>query len=141
MTTARDLYDLRWIVSTPNIERPLNKALIRRLSVLKIWMDTNGMHAGATHWKQGHAGSVFEPDRWLRDRSEDDFDAEYIGALAAPTPTAKELSDAARAAYAFLADLDDDETVVAKSDARDRSLVIRMMPELPSPAFDPKTLF
>ena len=140
-TTARDLYDLRWIASTPNIERSLDKALVRRLSVLKIWVDTNGMHAGATHWKPGHAGSVFEPDRWLRDRSEDDFDAEDIGALAVPAPTAKELSDGVRAAYTFLADLDDDETVVAKSDARDRSLVIRIMSELSSPAFDPKTLF
>ncbi|WP_172623486.1 nucleotidyl transferase AbiEii/AbiGii toxin family protein [Arabiibacter massiliensis] len=140
-TTARDLYDLRWIASTPSVERFLDKALIRKLSVLKIWVDTNGMHAGATHWKPGHAGSVFKPGRWLRDRSGDDFDAEDIGALAVPAPSAKELSDAVMTAYAFLSDLDDDEAVVAKSDARDRSLVIRMISELPSPAFDPRTLF
>ena len=95
-TTARDLYDLRWIASTPSIERSLDKALIRKLSVLKIWADTNGMHAGATYWRPGHAGSVFEPARWLRDRSGDSFDAEDIGALAVPTPTAKGCKDGLR---------------------------------------------
>ena len=33
--------------------------------------------------------------------------------------------------YTFLLDLDDDEVVVARSDPRDRALVLKMLSELP----------
>lgn len=140
-TTARDMYDLRWLMTSPSIAPTIDTDLVRRLAVLKIWVDTNGMHAGETYWRPGHTGSTFDPQRWLRARDESEFDPEDIGALAVPRPTAKEMSDAVRERFAFLADLGDDERIIARSDPRDRSLVIRAMSELPAPTFDCLSLY
>ena len=129
-TTARDMYDLAWVAGTPAISQSLDWALIRRLAVLKVWVDTNGMHAGRSYWQPAHRGSAFDSERWLRKRGEDEFDLEDIGALAVPTPTAAALSKAVGIGYSFLADLDSDELVAARSDERDRSLVIRMLKDL-----------
>jgi predicted nucleotidyltransferase component of viral defense system len=130
-TTARDMYDLAWVMTTPTVASHLDKVLIRRLAVLKIWVDAHGMHAGNTFWKPGHEGPAFHPDKWLRDRSNGDFDIDDIGALSVPAPTAKELSDTVTTHYQFLADLDDDEQMIAHADANDRSLVLRLISELP----------
>lgn len=51
------------------------------------------------------------------------------------------MSDAVRERFAFLADLDEDELVIARSDPRDRSLVIKAMAELPDTTFDPSSLY
>ena len=131
-TLARDMYDLHWIMTTPTIARTLDRPLIRRLAVLKIWTDTNGIHAGSTFWKPGHEGHPFDPEHWLRERDKEDFDAEDIGALTVPVPTAKQLSDSVRAHYEFLDMLDEDELVIANSDERDRALVIKTLKKLPT---------
>ncbi|OJX65490.1 MAG: hypothetical protein BGO95_10505 [Micrococcales bacterium 73-13] len=130
-TPARDMYDLRWAITTPTVSRSLDLSLIRRLAVLKIWVDANGAHAGNTWWKPGHEGPAFDPDHWLRDRSHGEFDEEDIGALAVPIPTAAELSDALRTHFSFLADLDADEQVIAKAREHDRPLALRLLAELP----------
>jgi len=130
-TPARDMYDLRWVMTNTAETGELDLALMRRLAVLKIWVDANGVHAGDTFWKPGHEGPPFDPDLWLRDRSNDEFDEEDIGALAVPVPTASELSEALRNYFAFLADLDDDEKTVARALERDRPLVLRLLGELP----------
>ena len=130
-TPARDMYDLRWVMTNPPITQTLDLALIRRLAVLKIWVDANGANAGQTWWKPGHEGPPFDPDRWLRDRSHGEFDEEDIGALAVPTPTATELSDALRTQFRFLADLDDDERVLAQAREQDRPLALRALASLP----------
>ncbi|MCL2654341.1 MAG: nucleotidyl transferase AbiEii/AbiGii toxin family protein [Coriobacteriia bacterium] len=130
-TPARDLYDLCWIMSNPGTIGSLDKPLIRRLALLKIWVDTNGVHAGTTYWQPGHKGLAFDPEVWLRDRSKEGFDIDDIGALTAPSPTASELSDGVRTHFAFLAELDDDEGIVAHVNERDRALVLRMLSELP----------
>lgn len=140
-TTARDMYDLRWIMANSVIAATVDKALVRRLAVLKIWVDTNGMHAGDVFWKPGHQGSVFDPASWLRERDESEFDPEDIGALAIPRPSAREMSDTVRERFAFLADLDADELEIAQSDPRSRSLVIKTMSSLPGKTFDAETLF
>lgn len=140
-TTARDMYDLRWLITNPSIACNIDRSLVRRLAVLKIWVDTNGLHAGNTWWKPAHKGSVFIPERWLRARDESEFDPEDIGALAVPRPTAQEMSDAVRKNYAFLADLDETETIIAKSDERDRAIVIGAMSELANASFDASTLY
>lgn len=119
-------------MATSTIASHLDTDLIRRLAVLKIWTDTNGMHAESTHWKPGHAGSMFVPEQWLRKRDESEFDIEDIGALAVPPPTVKQLSEEVRRRYAFLSELDNEETIIAHSDERDRSLVIKMMRTLPT---------
>lgn len=130
-TPARDMYDLRWAMTNPAITRTLDLPLIRRLAVLKIWVDANGVHAGNTWWKPGHEGPAFEPDRWLRDRSHGEFDEEDIGALAVPIPTAVELSDSLRAHFRFLSDLDDVEQTLALAREQDRPLALQTLESLP----------
>jgi predicted nucleotidyltransferase component of viral defense system len=130
-TPARDMYDLRWVMMNTQIAGELDPALVRRLAVLKIWVDANGVRAGDTFWKPGHEGPGFDPDRWLRDRSVGEFDDEDIGALAVPVPTADELSEAVRSHFKFLADLDDDERVLAQARERDRRLALRALAALP----------
>jgi predicted nucleotidyltransferase component of viral defense system len=130
-TPARDMYDLRWVMTNTPITGKLDHALVRRLATLKIWVDANGLHAGDTFWKPGHEGPAFHPEKWLRDRSTDEFDEQDIGALAVPTPTAAELSEALRAHFRFLTDLDDDERLVAQAREQDRPVVLRALAALP----------
>jgi predicted nucleotidyltransferase component of viral defense system len=130
-TPARDMYDLRWVMTNTAITGPLDLALIRRLAVLKIWVDANGAHADSTWWKPGHEGPPFDPARWLRDRSGGEFDEEDIGALAVPKPTAAELSDALRTQFRFLKDLDEDERILARAREQDRPLALRAIAALP----------
>jgi len=130
-TPARDMYDLRWIATNPSIVGCLDQPLIRRLVVLKIWVDANGLHAGNTFWRPGHRGFAFDPENWLRARSSDEFDTEDIGALTVPPPTAKELSESLRLYYRFLLDLDEEECIVAQAREQDRPLVLRLLSELP----------
>lgn len=125
------MYDLAWLMKNPETAKTLDRDLVRRLALLKIWVDSNGMHAGGTAWKPGHKASTFDPERWLRRRDEGEFDLEDIGALAIPTPTAKELCDKVRTSFAFLADLTEEERELSRSNGRDRSLAIRMLQELP----------
>lgn len=130
-TTARDMYDLAWICSQGRLWSELDKGLIRRLTVLKVWTDSNGMHAGGASWDPAHAKSSFDPERWLRPRGEKEFDMEDIGALAVPTPRPEELSERVSAGFAFLAELDAQEEQLAQSDPRDRGLAIRLLESLP----------
>lgn len=130
-TTARDMYDLAWICSQSRLWNELDKNLIRRLAVLKVWTDSNGVHAGNAAWGPAHAKSRFDPDRWLRPRGAGEFDMEDIGALAVPTPKPEELSKQVSAGFAFLGELDAQEERLAQSDPRDRKLAIRLLEELP----------
>jgi hypothetical protein len=99
------MYDLRWAATNPAVTGRLDRPLIRRLAVLKIWVDANGLHAGNTFWRPGHQGPPFDPDNWLRDRWAHEFDIEDIGTLAVPVPSSSELSEAIRTHYRFLANL------------------------------------
>jgi predicted nucleotidyltransferase component of viral defense system len=131
VTPARDLYDLRWIMTNASLSCRLDLALIRRLSVLKIWCDAHGISADGTHWKPGHEAFEFDPDRWLRDRSKEDIDIDDIGALAVPIPNVKEMSEVVSMQFRFLKDLTDSESVVAQIRGQDRALVLKMLAELP----------
>lgn len=130
-TTARDMYDLAWICSQGRLWSELDKDLIRRLAVLKIWTDSNGMHAGNTAWGPARARSTFDPGRWLRPRDAGEFDMEDIGSLAVPTPRPEMLSERVSDGFAFLAELDAQEEQLAQSDPRDRGLAIRLLEGLP----------
>ena len=130
-TAARDMYDLAWICSQRQLWSELDKSLVRRLAVLKVWTDSNGMHAGGASWGPAHAKSSFDTERWLRPRGEKEFDMEDIGALAVPTPRPEELSERVSAGFAFLAELDPQEGRLAHSDPRDRGLAIRLLESLP----------
>jgi len=99
--------------------------------VLKIWVDSYGMHYGNIFWHPAHEPSVFDPDRWLNGRSPKDVDAEDIGTLAVPAPTPEDLIKRLKTNYGFLAELDEIEQTIAKSNQKDRRLVIQSLTELP----------
>ena len=130
-TPARDMYDLRW-VAEHLLRTRLDLPLLRRLAVLKIWVDSFGVTTGAggTAWLPAHAGGPFEPHVWLRPRQRGEYDEEDIGVLAIPPPKLEDMSAQVSAAYAFLADLDDDERLVAQARAQDRPVVLAMLGEL-----------
>lgn len=130
-TPARDMYDLRWVMTNTPTTGKLDHALVRRLAILKIWVDANGLRAGDTFWKPGHEGPAFNPEKWLRDRSAGEFDEQDIGALAVPAPTAAELSEALRTHFRFLADLDDGERTLAQAREQDRPFAPRALAALP----------
>lgn len=131
VTTARDMYDLAWIAGNGALWRHIDQPLVRRLSVLKIWVDANGLHAGATCWAPAHAGLPFNPSHWLRKRDAKEFDIEDIGALAVPTPKPEELSERVRKSFAFLQELDDEERIIANASGKDRALAIHLLENLP----------
>jgi len=130
-TPARDMYDLRWVMSNGPVTGPIDLELVRHLAVLKIWVDANGLHAGNTLWKPGHEGPAFDPEQWLRNRTSDEFDMEDIGALAVPAPSVSELSDALRAHFQFLKELTPEEQVLAAAREQDRPLALRLIEGLP----------
>ncbi len=140
-TTARDLYDLNWIMENVSVCKNLDKNLIRRLVVLKIWCDSNGIHCEETEYRKAHSSSVFNPEYWLRERSEKEVDLEDIGTLAVPTPSVKNLVDRLRKNYEFLKELDEKELVIANSDERDRKAVLQALKELPDNRFQKLLLF
>jgi predicted nucleotidyltransferase component of viral defense system len=131
-TTARDIYDLVWIWQTFRRQSGvrIDANLIRRLAVLKIWVDANGLSADGTSWKPGHEAFPFDPERWLRERSARDFDTEDIGHLAVPPPDLDELGKDLRTCYSFLLDLDADERAVADLHGGHRQRVLRMLTDL-----------
>ena len=114
----------------------LDKSLIRRLSVLKIWVDANGVSGAGGSWGPAHVGTAFDPESWLRPRTAKEFDIEDIGALAVPKHEPEKLSEAVRNGFAFLADLDEDEAAIAQSSPKDRALALRMLSELPGGRLD-----
>lgn len=125
----RDAYDLCWVSATPGLH--LDQALVRRLAVLKCWVDLHGLHHGAVSWHPLPSAAGFDPDRWTRPRRARDFDDDSIGLLTTPPPDLDELGRRLVDRYAWLADLDADERRVAHGNAGDRSLVLRMLAELP----------
>lgn len=135
-TPARDMYDLRWVMMNRDAVGELDLPLIRRLAVLKIRVDANGLHSGATFWKPGHEGHPFDVERWLRDRTGSEFDPEGVGALAVPIPTVSDLSESLRTHFAFLADLDEDERQLALAREQDRPLALSLLAKLPGRRLD-----
>ncbi len=135
-STARDMYDLNWLMETNDIARKIDKGLLRRLVVLKIWIDSFGMHCGNVFWRPAHSPSYFDPSRWLNNRTPKDVDSEDIGLLAVPSPTAEDLINRLRTNFDFLMDLDDVEKTIAKSNQKDRGLVIHALSELPGKRLD-----
>jgi predicted nucleotidyltransferase component of viral defense system len=132
-TTARDVYDLVWIWRNYRHQNGVNldPALIRRLTVLKIWVDAFGLEASGTRWKPGHEAAPFDPTTWLRTRPAKEFDREDIGELSVPAPDLDDLGSDLVSGYSFLADLDPDETMVASLSGAHRPLVLSMLAALP----------
>lgn len=128
-TYARDAYDLIWIARTPNLS--LDHDLVRRLAVLKCWVDVHGLSTTQHAWPPAHGPRALDVKRWLRPRAASEFDDEQIGLLTTPPPNLDELGADLPRYYGWLADLDKDERTVAAGAAVDRAIVLQMLGELP----------
>jgi predicted nucleotidyltransferase component of viral defense system len=132
-TTARDVYDLVWLWRNHRDGGGLDVDLVRRLAVLKIWVDAHGLSGqGRLVWKPAHEAHPFDPAAWLRTRPARQFDSEDIGQLSVPVPDLDSLAADLVAGYGFLEHLDPDEAVVARLNGGDRALVLRMVADLPT---------
>lgn len=129
VSPPRDAYDLCWVSRTAGLA--LDQLLVRRLAVLKCWVDTHGLHVGDVSWPTlPHAGG-FNVERGLTRRRARDFDDDSIGLLTAPPPNLDDLGRDLVDRYRWLGDLDRDELRVARGQAGDRRLVLRMLADLP----------
>ena len=127
---ARDAYDLVWVARTPGLD--LDRSLIRRLAVLKAWVDLHGLHTDHAGWSAPLPNArPFDVDRWLTPRGAHDFDDEAIGLPTVPPPDLGDLGRDLSLLYAWLGDLGDDERAVAEGRPQDRSLVLRLLGQLP----------
>jgi predicted nucleotidyltransferase component of viral defense system len=111
---ARDIYDLGVFA-----KRPLNKHLIRRLVVLKLWQ----------------AKDAFDPDKLIAKFSEGkDFDWSDLGQLVHKDYTidARQISKDCAAGYAFLNELSEEERRLARDPyERERDLWEKLRASLP----------
>lgn len=99
LATARDAYDLVWARTTSPHSR-FSPGLVRRLAVLKTWVDNHGL-AGA--WSPALSPRPFDPDALLSAR--DRWDDEQIGSLTHPPPGLEELEWDLATYYGWLRDL------------------------------------
>ncbi|TAM76688.1 hypothetical protein EPN44_05055 [bacterium] len=109
---ARDLYDLAWFSS-----RAFDEALVRRLTVLKVWRDINVAGLGR---------APFDPENILRPRARKEFREEAIGFLTSPVEI-ETWTEAVRKRYAFLRDVDEVEKGLLAASQRDSWTVRNMI--------------
>ena len=128
-TLARDVYDLVWVARSPGLAS--DRPLIRRLAVLKCWVDLNGLSLDRHSWAPLPRARPFDVERWLAPRSAREFDDENIGLLTVPPPNLNDLGRDLSVLYRWIGSLDDDERAVAQGRARDRTMVLRLLGELP----------
>jgi predicted nucleotidyltransferase component of viral defense system len=140
-TTGRDMYDLAWLATHQRDIGVLDTTLIRRLAILKIWVDANGVAVANIRWKPGHEPRAFTPDRWLRGRTAAEVDLADIGALAVPTPSLADLNATIQAHFGFLRNLDPAERQLSDAREQDRHLALRLLTELPGARLAPLGLY
>jgi predicted nucleotidyltransferase component of viral defense system len=126
--TARDASDLVWAARTSPYSQ-FDRATVRRLAILKVWVDNNGMSPG---WSSALECRSFNPQAWLAPRT--NWDDEQIGMLASPPPSLDELELALRRLYAWLAEFDLNEARWSRADSRDRGDVLTAIRELANSA-------
>lgn len=133
-STARDAWDLVWSAQQPGIE--ISDSALRRLAVLKMWADANGL-GGA--WTVGQGSGPFLPEVWLAERS--NWDDESIGLLCEPPPSLTQLGDDLCDRYRWLADLTPDEERWARAREEDRAAVVTAILDHPGCSLDEAQLW
>jgi predicted nucleotidyltransferase component of viral defense system len=118
-STARDAFDLVWAATTTPHSQ-FARADVRRMAVLKTWVDNLGMQPG---WSPAIAPAPFDVKKWFSPR--DNWDDEQIGLLARPAPALPELERNLHRLYEWLRELTPDEVRWATAGPRDRADVIR----------------
>ncbi|MCH7565753.1 MAG: nucleotidyl transferase AbiEii/AbiGii toxin family protein [Gemmatimonadetes bacterium] len=117
-STARDASDLVWAATT-SPHSGFGRDLVRRLAVLKVWVDIHGLRPG---WSPALGPVRFEPDAWLSSR--ESWDDEQIGLLAHRPPSLGQLGSDLQSRYSWLRDLSEEEVRWAAADMNDRGDVI-----------------
>ncbi|MDT8370182.1 MAG: nucleotidyl transferase AbiEii/AbiGii toxin family protein [Longimicrobiales bacterium] len=116
--TARDASDLVWASATSPHPR-FSRERVRRLAVLKVWVDNNGL---GDAWRPAISPRAFDPEAWLAPR--DRWDDEQIGLLAHPPPSLADLERDLARYYGWLHDLTEEETRWAPAHPGTRGEVI-----------------
>jgi len=135
MSTARDAFDLVWLATTSPYSA-FDRDLVRRLAVLKIWVDNNGLRPG---WIPTIAPKPFSTIAWFEPR--DNWDDEQIGMLTSPPPALVDLERRLTALYSWLGTLSEEEARWAKADPRDLASVIQAICALPNGALTDSPLY
>lgn len=133
ISTAGDASDLVWAASTAGL--PYDVALVRRLAVLKVWVDVNGLDG---HWTPAINATPFDPETWLRTGR--DWDDEEIGSLA-PPPRLERLEAEMVRLWDALANLDDDERTFVGTTEADRPRVVEAIAALPDSTITPQQMW
>lgn len=139
-TPARDVYDLVWIASN-SPHSGFDRELVRRLSILKTWVDQHGLNSPPARWQPVAGATAYDPTLWTRVRTASDFDDESIGMLAVPAPKLSDLAAALLGPYSFLGEPDEIEHDIIASGAGGRSLVIAQIKSLPGARFVSRELW
>ena len=122
-TPARDVYDLVWIATT-SPHSTFDRAAVRRLAVLKNWVDQHGMSSPPAAWQPVSRAIPYDPGSWRRIRRPADFDEDSIGLLAVPAPSLDDLGRRLHSLYGFLAEPDELELRIITGGAGSRRLVL-----------------
>lgn len=139
-TPARDVYDLVWI-ATNSPHSSFDRELVRRLSILKTWVDQYGLQSPPARWQPVAGATTYDPTLWTRIRVDEDFDDESIGLLAVPAPDLADLAAAMLGPYSFLGAPNELEQDIIGSGAAGRSQVIAQIRSLPGTRFDARELW
>lgn len=132
VTPARDAYDLVWIMRNQRkLGRDLDLDLVRRLAVMKASVDMNGLETARHRWSPAHEPRPLDVAYWLREREPGEFDDESIGLLATPPPELDELARELSAKCEFLREFTPEEQRLATCSGSDRTLLLRLLAELP----------
>jgi hypothetical protein len=118
LSAARDASDLVWAATTAPHFR-FSHDLVRRVAVLKVWVDNHGLRPG---WTPALAPSQFDPELWFSPRNP--WDDEQIGLITHPPPPLDQLEADLGEHFSWLRDLTDEEARWAQADPNDRGEVI-----------------
>lgn len=140
LTPARDVYDLVWVATT-SPHSQFDRALVRRLAILKCWVDAHGLSAPSVSWVGPPGADVLNLDSWLRPRSLKEFDDESIGVLATPAPDLSKLAADLRDRFGFLGEPDAGDRRLLACGPGDRSVVIAAIQALPGSRFSDVALW
>jgi hypothetical protein len=143
--------DHHWLAGPPHATGPrreagsphsgFDRALVRRLAVLKNWVDQHGLSSPPAVWRPAIGAISYDPDRWQTTRRAADFDEDSIGILAVPPPSLDALGDQLRTHFGFLAHPDSTERRIVAGGAGSRNLVLKALSSLPGSRFASRPLY
>lgn len=120
---ARDIYDLVWIAKTSPYAF-FNKDVLRKLSVLKVWVDQFGLSSNYQVWGNAFHACDYEVTQWSNLLDSKKIDDEQIGLLATPAPQISQLTQDLHQYYRFLAKLTPQESNIVSNKSLSKKAVI-----------------